>query len=131
MLLTAITVFNFGCFDRVAFGFRAARATHADCAARSSNGPFVNDASGAPVAVQGEAFIVVRCSPASAFDFANGVATFSRNRISVSGTNHVTEVVKLGDNEGVLSWVIGLDTTRPFNIVNVDRRAPITFVVVY
>ena len=37
-----------------------------------------------------------------------------RERITATGTNHVTEVVETGDFEAVVTWVIGLDTKRPF-----------------
>jgi len=82
------------------------------------NGPFVRDASGAPVTVRGGAFLVVRCSPAAGHDFESGRTTYTGpTRIDPSGVRHVLELVETGDFEGVVTWVVGLDTKRPFAVV--------------
>jgi hypothetical protein len=79
--------------------------------------PFAQDGSGEPVDVAGDAFIVVRLRPAYGYDFVNNRPTYSGpKRIPTTDANHVTEVVQLGDFEGVITWVIGLDSKRPFTV---------------
>ena len=76
--------------------------------------PFTQDGSGAPVSVAGGAFIVVKVQPGYGYDFETGTATYNGPKtISVTG-NHVRQVVETGDFEGVLTWVIGLDSKQPF-----------------
>jgi hypothetical protein len=38
----------------------------------------------------------------------------------VTGTAPIEEVVKTGDFEGVVTWVIGLDRKRPFTTASSD-----------
>lgn len=60
---------------------------------------------------------MVRCFPAYGYDFETGRTTYTGpNRIEAKGTRHVREIVKTGDNEGVLTWVIGVDARRPFTV---------------
>jgi hypothetical protein len=40
----------------------------------------------------------------------------------LSGTEPITEVVKTGDFEGVITWVIGLDQKRPFTTEASDSQ---------
>ena len=113
-LLTKVTVTSAGCDDRVGFLYRVGGAAPS-CTIGYRAGPFTQDGSGAPVAVAGTAFVVVRCSPAYGYDFETGMPTYTGpNRIEATRTRHVREIVKTGDNEGVLTWVIGVDTRRPF-----------------
>jgi hypothetical protein len=116
-LLTNVTVTNSGCNDRVAFAYEAGGVAPPSCRVGYQSGPFSQDASGAPVAVAGTAFVVVRCFPAYGFDFETGKRTYTGpKRIEATGTRHVREIVETGDNEGVLTWVVGLDAPRAFSI---------------
>ncbi|HTD49084.1 MAG TPA: hypothetical protein VK771_00705 [Acidimicrobiia bacterium] len=113
-----MTVTSATCTDHVIFGFVAKSGGTPACSVAYSNGPFSSDASGAPVTVRGGAFLVVHCSPAAGHDFESGRTTYTGpTRIDPSGARHVRELVETGDFEGVVSWVVGLDTKRPFAVV--------------
>lgn len=75
----------------------------------------VEDASGRPVEIAGDAFLVVRTMPAmtATIDGDQVTKTYTGpNRLP--GKAPIMEVVKTGDFEGVVTWVIGLDRVRPF-----------------
>jgi len=117
-LLTSVTVTAAACADHVIFGFVVKSGGTPSCSVAYSNGPFVSDAKGAAVTVRGTAFLVVRCSPAAGHDFESGRTTYTGpTRIDPSGVRHVRELVETGDFEGVVTWVVGLDTKRPFTVV--------------
>jgi hypothetical protein len=79
--------------------------------------PFTSDASDKPVDVPGNAFVNVRIAPGSGYDYVANKRTYTGPmRVPVSGTNHVRSIVETGDFEGVLNWVIGLDSKRPFSV---------------
>jgi hypothetical protein len=79
--------------------------------------PFAQDGSGKRVAIRGSAFIVVKVSPGYGYDFQNGRPTYTgKKHITPAGANHVQEIVETGDFEGVLTWVIGLDSKRAFTV---------------
>jgi hypothetical protein len=116
-LLTKVSVTSAGCNDRVEFDFKAGGGEPPSCKISYRAGPFTQDASGEPVTVPGSAFVVVRCFPAYTYDFETGDTTYTGpKRIDPTGTHHVRAVVETGDFEGVLTWVIGLDAQRAFEI---------------
>ena len=116
-LLTKVGVTTAGCRDTVTFTFQKSGTAVPSCKVEYKPGPFVQDGSGKPVAVAGSAFLTVRCEPAYGYDFVAGTPTYTGSkRITPSGTRHVRGVVEVGDFEGVLNWVIGLDTQRGFGI---------------
>jgi hypothetical protein len=90
----------------------------------------IEDASGNPIEIAGDAFLVVKLSPAMTgkFDGDQVVKTYTGPR-RIPGTDPITEVVKTGDFEAVVTWVIGLDSKRSFTthtsdsqlIVEIDR----------
>jgi hypothetical protein len=83
----------------------------------------VEDASGNPVEIAGDAFLVVKMMPAmtAKIDGDQVTKTYTGpNRLS--GTDPITEVVKTGDFEGVVTWVIGLDRERPFLVTTSDGQ---------
>jgi len=117
VLLTAVRERSDGCVDHVIFDFKGKSPDAPGYTLTYGTPPFVQDGSGAPVPVAGSAFIVVRLSPAYGYDFETGVQTYNgARRIAATGANHVTEVVETGDFEAVVTWVIGLDTKRPFTV---------------
>jgi hypothetical protein len=117
-LLTSVTVSSAGCADRLIFGFVVKTGGNPACRVAYAKGPFSQDGSGATVTVLGTAFVVVRCSPAYGYDFESGRTTYTGpKRITPSGMQHVREIVETGDNEGVLTWVVGLDSQRPFRVI--------------
>jgi hypothetical protein len=75
----------------------------------------VEDASGNPVEIAGDAFLVVKMMPAMSarIDGDQVTKTYNGPR-RLPGSDPITEVVKTGDFEGVVTWVIGLDRERPF-----------------
>ena len=75
----------------------------------------VEDASGNPVEIAGDAFLVVKMRPAmtAKIDGDQVTKTYTGPK-RLPGKAPITEVVKTGDFEGVVTWVIGLDRERPF-----------------
>jgi hypothetical protein len=113
-----LTVTGERCGDLVLFGFRPNNGARPMCTVGYKPGPFSEDASGKPVTVDGTAYLVVRCQPAYSYDPETGKTTYTapRNKhIVPQGTAHVVDMASTGDFEAVMSWVIGLDSQRPFH----------------
>lgn len=91
--------------------------------------PITEDGSGAEVGVEGEAFLEVRLTAASGvvfdLDAEDGFrVTYDGPTRLRTSTNVVTEVVRTGDFEATLTFVVGLDRTVPFTVAwleNPDR----------
>jgi hypothetical protein len=121
-LLTAVSVESDACVDRVEFAFESDGG--ASPGYRVSYHPadtaLIEDGSGSPVAVAGSAYLVVRFEPAATADVSGPelVRTYrGPKRIAAPENTHaLREVVKSGDFEAVLTWVIGLDGRRPFAV---------------
>ena len=117
LLLLTVSVNSTSCSDRVVFSFSTKSHGAPSCGVSYKDGPFTQDGSGKPVDVAGSAFVVVRCSPAYGYDYANGKPSYTGPKhVVASGANHVKELAETGDFEGVVSWVIGLDSRRPFAV---------------
>lgn len=81
----------------------------------------VEDGSGNSVEIEGNAFLVVKLMPAmtATIDGDQVTKTYTGpNRLP--GEGPITEVVKTGDFESVVTWVIGLDRVRPFLVTASD-----------
>ena len=116
-LLTDVKELGDGCVDHVIFDFNGKGTDPPGYSVTYGTPPFVGDASGAPVAVAGSAFVVVKVKPGYGYDFANGKQTYTGPKsVPVGHTNHVRAIVETGDFEGVLTWVIGLDAKRAFSV---------------
>jgi hypothetical protein len=116
-LLTDVQELGDGCVDHVIFDFDGKGTDPPGYTLTYGTPPFTADASGAPVAVAGSAFVVVKVKPGYGFDFATGKQTYKGPKsVPVGHTNHVRAIVETGDFEGVLTWVIGLDAKRPFSV---------------
>ncbi len=109
-------------YDRVVFQFRNAlpgyRVSYVEP-------PLVEDGSGNPVEVAGNAFVLVRMEPASGFDLSldEGQLVYDGPRRiggAESGTSTVREVVRTGDFEAVLSWAVGLEDRVDFRVLTLD-----------
>ena len=111
--LTDVRAADNGTFDRVVFEFAAGQLPDWDV--RLAAPPFTQDGSGAPVAVNGHAYLTVRLGHADAHTYYSGPLRFSP-----AGTPNVTEVVNTGDFEGVVNWVIGLNDLRNFQVTVLD-----------
>jgi hypothetical protein len=81
--------------------------------------PITQDGSGEEMTVGGEAYLSVRMEPASGVDLSGDefVETYvGPDRIDGVAGSVLVEVVRTGDFEAVLNWVIGLDAQRPFRV---------------
>jgi len=118
-LLTAVRADHQPGFDRVVFELAGATPGYA---VRYIQPPVRADASGEIVAVAGDAFVQVRLEDASTVDLSGGTprTTYAGPNRVRGTTNDVTEVVKAGDFEGVLTWVIGLRTRTPFRVTTLS-----------
>ena len=99
------------------FRYRLRGVAPPSCKIDYQPGPFVQAGSGAAAPVAGTAFVVVRCFPAYTYDFETAANTYSGpQRIEETGRRHVRELALTDADEGVLTWVIGLDARRPFKV---------------
>ena len=114
-LLTRLALGRHKGFDRVVFEFRRGRPGYRIEYVRP---PFYEDGSGRRVDVGGEAFVQVRMERASGFDLTGeGEQVYlgpARVRGRDFGTSVVREVVRTGDFEAVLTWVVGLRARTGF-----------------
>ena len=127
-LLTAVRTGSQACADRVTFEFRDGAAP--EYTVEYQPGPFQFGESGTPLTVQGSAFLVVTFPHSAGVDLTsvNADPTYTGpDSIIPTGLAHVREVRKLEDFEAVLTWVIGLDGTRPFT-VNVLEGPPRVYI---
>ena len=116
-LLTNVTELGDSCVDHVIFDFDAKGTDPPGYTVTYGTAPFTSDASGAPVAVAGTAFVVVKVRPGYGYNFETGTTTYKGPKnVPVANTNHVKAIVETGDFEGVLTWVIGLDAKRAFSV---------------
>jgi hypothetical protein len=116
-LLTKVSRVGDNCVDHVVFDFVTNGPGLPGYTITYANPPFTSDGSGAPVDVPGKAFVSVRIEPGYGYDYVNGKPTYTGSKsIRVADGNHVQSIVETGDFEGVLNWVIGLDSKRPFSV---------------
>ena len=119
-LLAAIRIARHEGYDRVVFEFANTLPGYTISYARP---PFREDGSGKPIAVDGGAFVLVRMEPASGYDLAHARLVYQGpGRIAGAehGTSIVREVVRTGDFEAVLGWVIGLEERVDFRVLRLD-----------
>jgi hypothetical protein len=117
-LLERVAVGRHEGFDRVVFQFRnhlpGYRVEYVEP-------PLKEDGSGNVIQVKGNAFVLVRMELASGFDLTvpEGELIYKGPRRidgSAAGTSSVREVVRTGDFEAVLSWVVGLEDRVDFRV---------------
>jgi hypothetical protein len=117
-LLERVAVGRHEGFDRVVFQFK----NHIPGYRIGYVGPpFKEDGSGNIVHVEGNAFVVVRMETASGFDLTKNEGELvykgpRRIEGSAAGTSVVQEVVRAGDFEAVLVWVIGLSDRVDYRV---------------
>jgi hypothetical protein len=131
MLLTDVRVDTQECVDRVEFSFRA--NPPGPPGFRVSYLPaeqaLVEDGSGAAIDLKGKAYLVVRIDPAATADLSSEelVRTYTGpKRLDAPGARFVREIVKSGDFEAVVTWVIGVDEKRPFRAAVSKSRLVVT-----
>jgi hypothetical protein len=131
MYLTNVTPGADECTTKVVFEFEEqAPGPGFDVSYQPADTAKIEDGSGNLIEVAGNEFLVVKLNPAmtAKIDGDQLTKTYTGPR-RLSGTEPITEVVKTGDFEGVITWVIGLDQKRPFTteasdsqlVVEVDR----------
>jgi hypothetical protein len=127
-LLTDVRVGTHGCYDRVTFELKPRSGDTAGAVgwkAAYEPGPVTEDGSGKTVPVKGTAYLVVHMN-AQGVDLtkADAPATYTGPAsIEAAGATRIQQVRRTGDFEGVLTWVIGLDRTRPFHVSTQDNPA--------
>ena len=116
-LLTDVRVARHEGFDRVVFEFEGEVPGYD---VRYVEPPITEDGSGDEVDVAGEAFLAVVMQPASGFDLSGeGEETYTgptRIEGTDRGTSVIQEVVRTGDFEAVLGWVIGISDRVDFRV---------------
>ena len=93
--------------------------------------PITEDGSGDEVQVEGGAVLVVRMEPASGFDTDagdGGKPTYAGPRRVDPATTAVTELVRTGDFEAVLTWAVGVDRQRPFRVTTSSSPKPVLII---
>lgn len=129
-LLTDVRVGAHGCYDRVTFEFKPQAGEAAGPVAWHAayeEPPITEDGSGRTVAVKGAAFLVVRFSAAGADLSQEGAPETYTGPASLESADatRIRQVRRIGDFEGVLTWVIGLDRRRPFSVTSQDNPSRI------
>jgi hypothetical protein len=122
-LLRAVRVGRNDGFERMVFEF-AGDATPG-YRIRWVPGPILADGSGDPVEVEGEAYLEMIMDQASGVDMSDGTPTYTGpDRITVSQqTRLLTDLVRTGDFEAVLTWVAGSMRRAPFRVLTLTSPA--------
>lgn len=92
--------------------------------------PVRQDPTGEPVTLSGTAALVVRMTPASTVNLADGsfAPIYSgARRLGIDGPGPAQELVLTGDFEGLMTWVVGLDAQVPFAVDTL--RSPARLVI--
>jgi len=110
------------CVDQVTFEFRTdGRPLPPGYSVEYEKAPFLDFTSGDEFEPAGEAYLVVRFAKTAVFapglPGAPAEPTYTgRESIDPSGMNHLQEARIVQGSDGMIQWVIGLDSKRPFNI---------------
>lgn len=118
-LLTAVRVGRNAGFERIVFEFEGTSVP--GYRVGWVDGPILADGSGEPVAVDGDAYLEIVLQPASGVDMSAPelrVTYEGPDRIDTSGTTEqLTDLVRTGDFEAVLTWVAGATQQAPFRVL--------------
>jgi len=128
-LLTGVRAASHDGYDRVVFEFRNGVPGYDVGYVRR---PVRADGSGAPVAVDGGAVLLVRMEPALDADLTKESAprTYTGPARLRPGATAVVELVRTGGFESVLTWAVGVDETRPFRVTRLEGPPRIVIDVV-
>ena len=124
-LLERVAIGRHEGFDRVVFQF----TNHVPAyKVEYVEPPLKEDGSGNVVQVKGNAFVLVRMDQASGFDLTKNEGELvykgpKRLDGTAAGASVVREVVRTGDFEAVLSWVVGLSDRVDFRVTRADSPA--------
>lgn len=118
MFLTNVSLAAADCSDTVTFEFeKHAPGPGYEISYEPADTAKIEDGSGRPIAVAGDAFLVVKLKPAMTAKVEGDQVTKTYTgprRIQGPAGSVVTEVVKTGDFESVVTWVIGLDKKHKY-----------------
>lgn len=119
-LLRAVRVGRGDGFERIVFEFSG--PTRPGYRIRWVDGPIQADGSGAVVEVAGAAHLEVLLEPASGVDPTDGTLAYpGPDRVAVAGrTDLLTDLLRTGDFEAVLTWVAGARSQVPFRVLNLQ-----------
>jgi hypothetical protein len=136
MYLTNVTLVSDDCTDKVVFDFEEqAPGPGFEVSYQPAETAKVEDGSGNAVDIAGDAFLVVRLTPAMTAKIEGDQVTKTYtgpNRLTLlPGDSSIQDGVKTGDFEAQVTWVIGLDKKRPFTtkatesqlVVQIDRSS--------
>lgn len=114
-------------YERIVFEFHG--STMPGYKIRWVEGPILADGSGRPVDVRGTTYLEVSLKSASGVDPLTGSPAYSgASRLEVAPqTVLLTDLVRSGDFEGVLTWVAGTSHEAPFRVLTL--RNPTRVVV--
>jgi hypothetical protein len=127
MYLTNVRLGGSNCVDTIVFDFeKQAPGPGYDVSYQPASTAKIEDGSGNPIDVAGDAFLVVKLTPAMTAKIDGDQVTktyMGPNRLTLlPGDSSVQDGVKSGDFESVVTWVIGLDSKRPFTTKASDSR---------
>jgi hypothetical protein len=126
MYLTDVSPEAGNCSDTVTFEFeKQAPGPGFDVSYQPGSTAKIEDGSGNPIAVAGNAFLVVKLTPAMTAKIEGDHVTKTYTgprRLTVGDDSVVRDVVKTGDFEGVVTWAIGLDQPRRFTTEASDSQ---------
>ncbi len=118
------------CFDRAAFEFLADGPAPGYRVSYES-APIREDGSGRSVPVRGEAYLVVRLTPARDTQISGGSSPrrtyHGPEAVEPRGGTRIVEVRHVSSFEASLKWAIGVDGRRPFRVTVL--RSPARVVV--
>jgi hypothetical protein len=124
-LLSTLEVGAVDGVDQVTFTFEDGQLPGYDVA--YIDPPVRQDGSGDEVEVEGDAFLSIRFAPASGVDLLDTLDPTYTGPDRVEGdTEVVTEVVRTGDFEANLTWVVGADDEVPYRIVTDPAAGTVT-----
>ena len=116
-LLTKVTVRRVRAGGEIAFTFERNRLPRPQL--RYVTGPILEDPSGNPIRVAGSRFLEINLQPASGVDLSG--PRFRQTyrgprRIRGPRGTSIREIVRTGDFEAVMTWVVGLNRREPFSV---------------
>ena len=118
-LLKAVRVGRHDGFERVVFEFTGAEQPGYRIGWTTD--PARAEGSGQPIELAGGARLRVVLQPASGVDMDTGRPAYvGSDRPVVPASGVVVDLVRTGDFESVLTWVVGTDRARPFRVTTLD-----------
>jgi hypothetical protein len=118
-LLSSVRVGRNDGFERIVFEFEGTAMP--GYRIQWVDGPITADGSGEPVDVTGEAHLEMVLEPASGVDLSSPelrITYDGPDRVPTTGsTQLLTDLVRTGDFEAVLTWVAGAGERRPFRVL--------------